>query len=428
MEENVVSLCRTLIAIDSINPFQTTQLSNGETVIAGNEKEMLDFCEYLLQQSGFQTCRQDCGGGRQNLLAKKGEGSSAILLYGHVDTVEVKEGWSREEALRAEIGVRWVDGREEEVIYGLGSNDMKGGLAAMLCAACQVEPQGYQLKIALGCDEEFWSLGSYALVHQSDFLDNVAFILVPELGESTVKPKPGEILVTLGRCGRAEFVIDVPGTGGHGAEPHRTDRVNAITQAAKIAIHLESYSKTLPVYRAFADNDQQVQASALATRIEGGQGLLSIPDQTQLIVNRVLVPGETVDTAKQSLEHWLQKLRYDGILLPVTIGDVVYWPEVSIRSRPTPSLLPYQVDEHHPVIAKTLARIALHTPLQKGIGVSVADENRFGGEAHKPVVVLGPRGEDSHAAYEWVSTPSLILLEQLYLDILRHGHDIIQGE
>ena len=417
---DIVALCEKLISIDSINPFRTDTLDDGSFHIHGNETEIFEFCEQYLQDAGFRTSRQDCGGGRQNLLAEKGEGSKAFLLYAHVDTVEVKEGWTREEALTPRRGHLEVDGEEHEVIYGLGSNDMKAGVALLLRLAATFEPTDFRLKIVLGCDEEYWSLGSHCLVHESDFLDDVFGVLVPEVGEAATEPEAGSMLATLGRCGRAESVIQVPGTGGHGAEPDRPDRVNALTQVAEIVLAVEKMSRAFPYFYPFGKElGQAVRASALVTRVEGGQGLLSVPDQAEIIVNHVLVPGETAETAKSMLEALIQDLRIDGRLRPVLLGNETVWPTVRTRERPTPPLKPYVMDLEQPFVRWVLKCIQDKDVLEKGMGVSVADENRFGAEAHLPVIVLGPRGENAHAAYEWVSIPSMQRLEATYLRILK---------
>lgn len=415
---DVVELCERLIAIDSINPFTTWIDADGQIRIDGNESEILDFCEQMLQRAGFETQRQACGGGRHNLLAQKGSGEHALLLYSHVDTVEVKPGWSYEEALHAQHGRLQVDGREQDVLFGLGSNDMKGGLAVLLRTACLANPQTYTLKIALGCDEEFWSLGSHCLVQDSHFLDDVIGVIVPEVGESTLEPEPGKMLVTLGRCGRAEFIIDVPGTGGHGAEPERTGRVNALTQAAHIALAIEEYSKELTPFIPFPGHPERCKPSALVTSLQGGEGLLSIPAQAQLIVNRVLAPDETLSSAQEALEKIIQHLRKKGQIRPVQQGEQQLWPTVTLRPRPTPPLQPYVCSPTEPFIQHILSTLEKHIVYQLGMGVSVADENRFAAEAHLPVVVLGPRGENSHAAQEWVTLDSLRQLEELYTAIL----------
>lgn len=426
---DVVELCQKLIAIDSINPFRTWKDDAGQTRIDGNEASIFAYCEEFLQQAGFQTWRQDCGGGRQNLLAEKGQGTHAILLYGHVDTVEVKPGWSWEEALIPTHGQLEVDGRMQDVVFGLGANDMKGGLAVLLCAAKQVTPSNYRLKVALGCDEEFWSLGSHMLVSHSDFLDDVIGVMVPEVGESTSTPDPDATLATLGRCGRVELLIDVPGTGGHGAEPDAPNRVNAITQAATIAMAVEQASQAYPVSIPYPGLPERIKPSALVTHIEGGEGLLSVPARASLVVNRVLGPDESPQQALDSMNTLLRTLRDKGSIRPVqrTPEDTL-WPTVSLRPRPTPPLQPYLCSPEQPFLHEALSALGTQTPYQIGVGVSVADENRFAAEANKPVLVLGPRGENSHAAYEWVTIESLRKLETYYVAILTHmdGTSLVQ--
>jgi len=415
---DVVALCSALPEIDSINPFQAHFDKDGSWKIEGNEGAVLDYCASYLEAGGFRTWRQPCGNGRENLLAERGEGDAALLLYGHADTVEVKPGWRRDEALAARRGTLEVDGREQEVLYGLGSNDMKGGLAVLLRAATTAQLKGYRLKVAIGCDEEFWSLGSCCLVYESDFLQDVAGVLVPEVGESTTDPAPGKWLVTLGRCGRTELDIDVPGTGGHGAAPEQPGRVNAVSQAARIALAIESWSRTLPEEIPFPGEPERIRPNALVTKLQGGEGLLSIPAQASLVVNRVLAPSESPESAEAAMVALLEQLRDDGTMAPVDRGSGPLWPTVATRPRPTPPLRPYPQSPEQPFVAAVLSLLGEKASYQLGVGTSVADENRFGAEAGLPVVVLGPRGERSHAAHEWVTVESLYQLEELYRHIL----------
>ncbi|MEM1010261.1 MAG: hypothetical protein AAGJ35_14800, partial [Myxococcota bacterium] len=118
---SVIEICRKLIAIPSINPFQTQHMPDGQVAIAGTEQDILDFCQAFLRQYGWSVTRQACGAGRENLIAEHGSGPQTCILYGHVDTVEVKEGWTRNEALTPRLGQEYVDGQQESVLYGLGS-------------------------------------------------------------------------------------------------------------------------------------------------------------------------------------------------------------------------------------------------------------------------------------------------------------------
>ena len=412
---DVVALCEALIRIDSRNPFTTHITEEGEVVIEGREQAILSYCEDLLSAAGWRIWRQDCGGGRENLIAEKGQGKQVLMAYAHVDTVEVKAGWTHEEAFTPRRARRDVDGRQEDVLIGLGSNDMKGGLAVLLRVAQQYQPQHLRLRLVLGCDEEFWSLGSHRLCQDDALWEDVIGVIVPEVGESTTAPQAGSVLATLGRCGRCELLVDIPGSGGHGAEPHAQGRINALSQAAHLALAIEASSAQSPPLKPFPGSDQLIRSSALVTQISGGDGTLSIPDHARLVVNRVLIPNESPQMAKAQLEALIEDLYQRGILKLIPHDKEPLRCQVSLRERPTPPLLPYLFSPDEPFLKRALDTLKAHAPVTLGMGVSVADENRFAAERKKPVLVLGPRGEDSHAPHEWVSIPSLFQLERLYL-------------
>ncbi len=415
---DVVELCEEMIKIDSSNPFRLEQREEGWW-IDGNERELLDFCETYLKNIGFQTFRQPCGGGRENLLAQRGQHEHSILLYGHADTVEVKRGWTPKEALTPRRAFREIaPSQKEEVLYGLGANDMKGGLAVILKTAELTHNKHYTLKIAIGCDEEFFSLGSQCLIEKSNFLDDVIGILVPEIGEHAEEKENAKFLITLGRCGRTQFKISLKGTGGHGAQPYRKDRINAITQAAHLALAIDEYGKKLPSIYPFGKEQPSVRASAFVSQIQGGKGVFSLPEEATLIVDRVLLPGESTQTALEELKELTQQLHERGILKDIKHHEENLSTQVSFLPRPTPFLEAYLIDPEEPFVELIRQTALEHGGYQLGVGVSVADENRFG-SIGKTVVVLGPRGENSHAPYEWVSIPSLYALENLYCDILR---------
>jgi acetylornithine deacetylase len=87
---------------------------------SGKEEDIQLYLEETLSRAGFVVQRQEVEEERYNLLVTMGEGEPALYLVGHVDTVPA---WDLET-----FGAR-VDG---EIIYGLGSADMKGGCAAMV--------------------------------------------------------------------------------------------------------------------------------------------------------------------------------------------------------------------------------------------------------------------------------------------------------
>ncbi len=87
---------------------------------SGKEEDIQLYLEELLGSSGFIVHRQEVEEERYNLRITMGETEPLLYLVGHVDTVPA---WDLES-----FGPR----EEEDIIYGLGSADMKGGCAAMV--------------------------------------------------------------------------------------------------------------------------------------------------------------------------------------------------------------------------------------------------------------------------------------------------------
>lgn len=174
------------------------------------EREIAEFIEECLENLGFEVERIRVSAKRFNVLAGKGHGDKALLLYGHMDTVPRVEGWDSDP---------WKPRVEGDQLYGLGSYDMKAGLCAILQAVRDFAPEGYKLKLAFLVDEENIAEGAYTLVESPWVMDVVA-AMTPESGTSSVqRRKLGPRLLTLGRRGR----IDLDGlyTRGWPGQQHR---------------------------------------------------------------------------------------------------------------------------------------------------------------------------------------------------------------
>ena len=117
----------------------------------------------ILQTAGFRCEVQDLGGNRANLIAVLGGGDGPeLMLTGHLDVVPAMGAWDSSPFSMAE-----KDGR----LYGRGTSDMKGGIAAMCeaamgCAARKETMKG-SLKLLFVADEECSNLGtlSYLKTH-----------------------------------------------------------------------------------------------------------------------------------------------------------------------------------------------------------------------------------------------------------------------
>ena len=87
----------------------------------------------------------------RNVFAVRGDGPRTLLLNSHTDTVPASDDWTIDP-----YGAELRDGR----VHGLGANDAKGPLAAMVCAFLEAKvPAGARLVLAATCDEEIGGEG-----------------------------------------------------------------------------------------------------------------------------------------------------------------------------------------------------------------------------------------------------------------------------
>ena len=128
-----VALASRLIACKSITP------ATGE---------VFDVLEDALVSIGFEVHRFVAGeapdGPVENLYASRGSGSPHFGFAGHLDVVPPGDGWQTDP---------FVPTIQGEILYGRGSVDMKGGIAAFVAAASQTEHPG-TLSLIITGDEE----------------------------------------------------------------------------------------------------------------------------------------------------------------------------------------------------------------------------------------------------------------------------------
>ena len=120
-----------------------------------NEKKIGDFIYKYLKQVPFliKVEKQKVEGARFNVIATDGS-KPKLLLIAHMDTVEPR-GWQKHNPFRGTI--------KGNRLYGLGSMDMKGGMAAILSALKSFK-KTKDLMLLFYCDEEYDFKGMKELV------------------------------------------------------------------------------------------------------------------------------------------------------------------------------------------------------------------------------------------------------------------------
>mgnify|MGYP000170186625 CR=1 FL=1 len=382
-------LLRQLVAINSIFP---------------NELPLVEYMETLLQDWDFETVRQETPDpSRPNLLARKGSGKNTILIYGNSDTVPVYGNWKHDPF---DLHI------EGDLATGLGVGDMKGGLTSVLLAMRDFTPEHYTLVFAFCVDEENISLGSNTLIGHP-WLTNLVGAYVPETGLNAVKRENLPFNYMIGRPGRMDIEIIVPGRSAHGSTG---EGINALTEAAQIMLALKDQART--------EHPVLGTAEWFFSSCSSSSTSLSIPDHAIITINRHMVPPETVESVIQELQMKIHELYDSGVLCSDLSDKLVVQP----RYRETPFSEPYLSDTTSQFVKETDAVIhKSYGNVEYYCGTGVADENVLATRLNIPVLAIGPMGGDFHSDKEWVSLEGIQKTRDLYQEIFEHWDEVLRG-
>ncbi|WP_172636015.1 M20 family metallopeptidase [Natronobacterium gregoryi] len=239
-----------------------------------DETEAGDFIEEWLEREvgGDATIIRDEAG---NVIARKGDPAAETLaLVGHHDVVEPATPQVRQED-DGEYVVEERDGR----LYGRGTADMKGAVAAAMLAFRDAEPAG-ELAVASFVGEEVGGVGARHAIDEG-FAPEYAVV-----GEgSTGYSSPGVTDVAVAHKGRRGSTITARGVAAHASEAEAGE--NAIywaTEAVSLVRDLEPPAVEVA--------DETLEGSVVVTEIDGGTAMNVVPDCCEVTVDERTVPGE----------------------------------------------------------------------------------------------------------------------------------------
>ncbi|RWF88240.1 MAG: M20 family peptidase [Mesorhizobium sp.] len=370
-----VSLLKQLVKIESINPSASAQGSG--------EQKVAEFLEAFCRERNLPFEYQEVTDGRANFFTwvPGQEPDRRVLFISHMDTVPV-DNWEADPFSPDER-----DGR----IYGRGSCDDKGPLAAMLMALSTLGERKPRATIVLGAsvDEEYRKKGARKIAQSG-----VSY-------EAAVVGEPTDLELVVAHKGSVRWQVEVEGVPAHSSKPHLG--VNAITGMAKVILALDKINETL---------SQRVHPlvsppTLTITLIEGGTELATVPPSCRVWIDRRLIPGERPADALQEVENILEGLRKGP-------------DKINVRS-----LLPALEDPAPPsaeatkiaaVAAKACAEVA-GTGQHRGVPYGTdASQLSLGGI---PCVILGPGSIDqAHTANEYVEIDQLTKAVEIYQKIM----------
>ena len=209
MPSYAVQLAQKLVRCPSVTPI---------------EGGALDLLQDEFTKLGFDCTRLPFGTEEKridNLFARRGKGGPHFAFAGHTDVVPVGDAaqWQHDP-----FGGTLVDGK----LYGRGTADMKGGIAAFVAAVSALDGAGDSGSISFiitGDEEGDADFGTVKMVEWLQANDQVPDVCV--VGEPTNPSRLGDVIKN-GRRGSLSCQLRVDGVQGHAAYPHLAD--NPITR------------------------------------------------------------------------------------------------------------------------------------------------------------------------------------------------------
>lgn len=309
--------------------------------------------------------------GVPNVVARLGRpDGKRLLLDGHFDVVPPgnQEEWNSDPFKAVS---------RQGFLYGRGVSDMKSGVAAAMLAMeelKQIEEDlpGEVVFYGIG-DEETGSVhGTVQLLKEYDCNFDGAIV-----------PEPSDFCIERAQRGLRWIEIHVRGRACHAGRPHVGK--NAIEQAARMIQALKDirYQVHMDIFE-----DGLKEPSLSVNRIQGGIQNNVVAEDCTFLVDRRLLPGETVETVLEQIRETVEGVLQDGFT----------WEMKIVNDGWDPFITP----EDDPVVEKlteAFRKIAGTDPVIRGKG-GCTDASHIH-NAGIPVVILGPgSANESHTSNE----------------------------
>lgn len=228
-----------------------------------------------------------------NLVARTALGRERrLVLAGHTDTVPP----AGNEGARV----------EGDVLWGVGSADMKAGLAIMLALARSVPEPAVDLTFVFYAREEI-------AASESGLLELVE--ARPDLleGDAALIGEPTDGAIEAGCQGTMRLEVVLGGARAHTARPWMGE--NAIHRAAGLLAALAAYEERQPVL-AGCEYREAIQAVG----IEGGVAANVVPDEVRVVLNHRFAPDRDAAAAEAHVREVVGPHLVEGDT--VTVVDV----------------------------------------------------------------------------------------------------------
>lgn len=269
---DVVALTQKLVGFKTLNP-------------PGNEVEICGFLEGLFDHGGFETEVTEFGPNRRNLVARIGgkTNRSPLGITGHMDTVPLGAGdWLHDPFAGIIEGSR---------MYGRGTCDMKGGVAAAICAAFSLGERledGPGVTFFITGGEETGSEGAQHLASNGQCERKIGALIVAE---------PTDLIPLSGHKGVFWLKAICTGRTAHGSMPEQGD--SAILKATQAIQRLQNFVFDTPSHKYLGEPTLNVGT------MKGGINTNSVADYAEFTIDLRTLPDQSHKSVLMALEDYL---------------------------------------------------------------------------------------------------------------------------
>ena len=245
---------------------------------SGQEEAVARAIYAKMEVLGYDEVHIDpCG----SVFGRIGSGPVSLMFESHTDTVVVNDP---HEWAYPPFGGVIADG----FLWGRGSVDMKGALAASVYAPILAQNRGALegKTVYVSCSVFEEDCDGVATSHLLD-----EFNLRPDYA---VICEPSGNIIALGHKGKAQVVIQTHGVSAHGSAPEKG--VNAVYEMAEIIQRVEQTNLNLPVL------DGRKGTLVLSRISSKAVSLNAVPDECEIYLDRRLVVGENEITLQAEIE------------------------------------------------------------------------------------------------------------------------------
>jgi acetylornithine deacetylase/succinyl-diaminopimelate desuccinylase family protein len=365
--ERLVELTRALVAVDTRNP-------------PGNEKPIEGLIRGALEARSPKWTRIEPRPGRVSLVAEvphpegPGQGRPTLIVNGHLDVVPAEAAAWSTDPFDPEVR----DGR----IYGRGSADMKGGIAASICALDTLDRAG----AAPACDVVFHLVADE---ERGGHLGTRALLDARLIrGDACLVPEPTGLELCVAERGLMHAYIHVKGRPGHGSRPR--EATSAIEHAAQLVLALHAAD--------YGDREHPLLGLPTANIgiIHGGATFNTVAESCSLGIDRRVLPGATAESTEASIREKVEGAGIEGLDYRFEVDTFGEASELPVE---------------HPWVAQVGEAVARATGRKPAvIGMPFTTDARFvRNQAGIPAVVCGPGAIDqAHAVDEFVEIDQLV--------------------